>query len=70
MSFLDWGKFVGILAERFIPSKKEALRNEINKTQREMDEILKQHDNQIGDSKRYASLAIRLRELEERLKNI
>lgn len=63
-----WGDAVGWIFDR-LPTKKESLRNEIEKTERKMYELTKK-ENTDKNVMLYEHLSGRLRKLQDRLKNI
>jgi len=68
-SFISGGLFkAGSKILDWIPGRDESIRNNIDKTKREMDEILKKKLT-LRTAEHYATLAAKLRALEEKAKN-
>ena len=68
MGAFGWGDAIGKIFD-WLPGRKESIRNRIEKTKREMDDLQKQQPWNFDRAKRYALLASRLRKLESEAAN-
>lgn len=63
------GTLLGKLADRFIPSRKEAIANEIDKIEREIYDLQDKVPFTDADSDKYAKLSHRLSVLQKKARN-
>ena len=64
-----WGTVAGWIFDRF-PNKKESLRNQAENIKRELNEIQNRRPFRATDADKYQRLAHKLRQVEQKIKNI
>lgn len=65
---MGWGDFFGAIGN-LLPGRAEALKNQIDKVEKEMDRLYAKKSWTDSDAGRYVALATKLHSLEQKVRN-